>query len=433
MAYFFFILLTLMYFVRPADWLSALYGLPLYQYALIPCVVFASPRLLDQLNLGTIRKYPITFCVFGLLASVFCSEFLNSGHVFFALEFSKVCLFYLLAVSIIDSPQRFNHFLRTFILILAITGLLVPLSFHGLIDVNAGDFLVKSFDSGPLGALDRPVAIGGKMFDPNDLAMIMVLGTMMSIHVFSVASNLLQRIFWIMPAGIMVYTLWLTQSRGGLIAFMVASAMYVLLRWKKRGVIIFTVVILPIGAAYFGGRMTDISVSEGTGQARIQLWTTGLALFRDNLVVGVGPGRFQEFGRLGCHNSFLQAFAELGFLGGVFFLTASLVAAYIPFRMVALEGVDKTATTKPNDAQLLAIAIAASTVGYGVAMLALNHTYNIATYLVLAISTAYAQQCSAHDRLPNTQINSLLLFRMGAAGVAFVGATYVGTRALVNW
>ena len=76
--------------------------------------------------------------------------------------------------------------------------------------------------------------------------------------------------------------------------------------------------------------MTDPEYSEGS-KIRIELWQKGMALFKDHLVLGVGPGNFQYFlKRYGAsertaslthpHNDVLNAAVQTGILGAAAFL-----------------------------------------------------------------------------------------------------------------
>ena len=50
--------------------------------------------------------------------------------------------------------------------------------------------------------------------------------------------------------------------------------------WRKA--LLVSALVLPVLLAVFGGRMTDLSAtSEGTGQARLQLWRDGMVLFKE--------------------------------------------------------------------------------------------------------------------------------------------------------
>src|SRR5205823_3488992 len=92
-------------------------------------------------------------------------------------------------------------------------------------------------------------------------------------------------------------------------------------------------VVLPALFALFAGRQTDLSAAGGTGQARIQLWSEGLALFREAPFFGVGQGSYAEHVDQVAHNSFVECYAELGFFGGTLFLGAFFCAVCVLRRL----------------------------------------------------------------------------------------------------
>ena len=72
--------------------------------------------------------------------------------------------------------------------------------------------------------------------------------------------------------------------------------------------------------------MTSISSDEGTGQARIQLWSDGLDIFRYSPVIGIGMDNYRQFSNHVAHQSFIHCFTELGLIGGTLFLGAFFLA-----------------------------------------------------------------------------------------------------------
>ena len=51
---------------------------------------------------------------------------------------------------------------------------------------------------------------------------------------------------------------------------------------------------LPLVFVIFGGRQTDLSTREGTGQQRIRLWSRGMLLFRNAPVFGIGVDQYAK-------------------------------------------------------------------------------------------------------------------------------------------
>src|SRR5205814_9877341 len=82
-------------------------------------------------------------------------------------------------------------------------------------------------------------------------------------------------------------------------------------------------VVLPAMFFVFAGRQTNISTgADDTMQARIQLWSEGLQLFREAPLFGIGYREYAEQAGQVAHNSFVHCYTELGFFGGTAFLSA---------------------------------------------------------------------------------------------------------------
>src|SRR4051812_20994591 len=104
MAFFFFLLLNAVLFIRPEELVPELLGLQLYQALIVVCLVMTVPAVLRQLTARSLGTQPITLCVVGLLAAVILSQV---SHLQFGIglesaqEFGKVVLYYLLFVGIV--------------------------------------------------------------------------------------------------------------------------------------------------------------------------------------------------------------------------------------------------------------------------------------------------------------------------------------------
>jgi O-antigen ligase len=171
------------------------------------------------------------------------------------------------------------------------------------------------------------------------------------------------------------------------------------------------------------------ALTHGTGQARIQMWHDGLAIFKQNPILGAGPEQFVMLVGKACHNSFVQSYADLGFFGGTFFVGAFYLAIVSMWR--GNDALDNE-VNDDEESERLAPLVAALIVGYGFAIFALNHLYSAGTYLVLALAT-----CEIHlgSRLlgENPQGRRSLMVRLLGVSVGFLVIIYLSAKLLVNW
>src|SRR5439155_26897444 len=118
------------------------------------------------------------------------------------------------------------------------------------------------------------------------------------------------------------YAITLTHSRGGFIGLLFGVGSFLVARFGWRRAVPFAAVLLPVLFILFAGRQTTIDTSSDTAQGRIQLWNDGLVAFTKNPLFGLGTGLFQQEAGLVAHNSYIQAYSELGFFGGTLFVGA---------------------------------------------------------------------------------------------------------------
>lgn len=149
--------------------------------------------------------------------------------------------------------------------------------------------------------------------DPNDFAQVMV-SLIPCLFFFWKKGNVLGNFLFILPAvGLLVFGMYLTHSRGGMIALL---AVLLFASRRKIGTIPAAIIAGAGFAAssllgWSGGR--DVSVEAGAG--RMEAWAVGLDLIKSHPFFGVGFNRFGEFFFITAHNTIIVCAAELGMYG----------------------------------------------------------------------------------------------------------------------
>jgi putative inorganic carbon (HCO3(-)) transporter len=148
-------------------------------------------------------------------------------------------------------------------------------------------------------------------------------------------SGLFARIFWLGCVGLLAYALFLTNSRGGLIA---AGVEFLAYTWMRRGLILAAVLSAGgvVVLALLPSRLDNLDASEESAAGRIEAWYSGLEMFKAHPLFGVGAGNFTEYHELTAHNSFVLAFAELGAFGYFFWLSFVLLSVSMAWRVARL-------------------------------------------------------------------------------------------------
>jgi O-antigen ligase len=196
-----------------------------------------------------------------------------------------------------------------------------------------------------IGIVKHGRGIGGFFSDENDFCMTMNMIIPFSFFLAMNASGK-NKIFYILLAGLFLFAIILSNSRGGFVG-LVAAFIYCWLRTKRKiltasilGVLtVFTVVVAPPSYWDRVRSITEEGADKGTGEERIYTWKIGWHMFLDNPIIGVGQGNFPyEFKKYelkatgsnesfhgrsvagrAAHSIYITMLSELGIIGtGIF-------------------------------------------------------------------------------------------------------------------
>jgi len=202
-------------------------------------------------------------------------------------------------------------------------------------------------------------------------------------------------------------------------------------RWGWKRTALVAAVALPALLVAFKGRMTDFDegMGGGTGQSRVQLWSAGLQAFRQQPVFGIGEGNYPEVADgLVAHNSFVEAYTELGFFGGTIFLGAFVAPLVMFYRFRN----DATLAENRELTHMLPY-VTAMLVGYAVSMYSLSRVYELPTYMMLGLATAYVEIAGRESQSALLRFDSRFLKRLAVGSVGFLAFIYVFVRVMVHF
>jgi hypothetical protein len=233
---------------------------------------------------------------------------------------------------------------------------------------------------------DAPVRVRGlgQINDPNDLALVLVVALPFLGLAWLRRRTLRNILLVVIPGAFLIYGIYLTRSRGGLLGVLAVLFAALVSRVSRTKALVATALMAAIfmGANFTGGRA--MSTSEESAAQRIDAWSEGLAMFRSNPILGVGYLNFTDHNELTAHNSFVLCFAELG-LVGYFFWLALLVVAILQLNQVR-EYVEDNANGGPLRRH--ARVLTASFAGMLVAAFFLSRSYNPVLYLLIGLAFA---------------------------------------------
>jgi O-antigen ligase len=215
-----------------------------------------------------------------------------------------------------------------------------------------GAFVAASTLSGAYGLIVQPPAteedrLAGTIGEPNQLAAVLVAGVVIALALAVVEKrNPLLRLVLLTAAALCLLTTFLTLSRAGLIALVIAMFVAVIVagRWRAQvfavaALVITTLVVFFAFVATQHQRDRVTSVGTGSTTGRSDIWTIGWRMVQAHPVNGVGVGQFQtsavhyliapgtiqrsdliiEKPKV-AHNIYLHVLAEMGVVGLVGFV-----------------------------------------------------------------------------------------------------------------
>ena len=158
----------------------------------------------------------------------------------------------------------------------------------------------------------------GFLSDPNDFAQILLMALPLAFLAWRRGRPVANFLVVLVPAAILLWTTYLTHSRGGLIAL---AAVALMAARKKLGTTASTVlasvfIFGMLALDFTGGR----GISAADGADRLEAWANGLEMFKSAPLFGIGFNGFTDFHEITAHNSFVLCLAELGLLGSTLWM-----------------------------------------------------------------------------------------------------------------
>lgn len=430
----------LLVLIRPQDYPALVdsFGLPLQPLMLLVAAAF---WLLSPHKRFDAPHYAVLLLFFGVLmfSHVFNGWFGGALEQFE--KFAPVVLAFVVFANGLDRRERVLKMMAAFALCAAV------LSLHGIEQ--------KALGVGWTGiGLSQGTRIQyvGIFNDPNDLGMLFVACVPMAVYLGSRGGLMgLRRLFWTTVAAILVYGIYLTDSRGSLLALLAVMGVYV---WQTRGVFVAGV----LGVAAVGvllalpSRFNEIDVEEASAQGRVDSWYEGLQMFQAHPLFGVGPDMYSDYHHLTAHNSFVLILAETGIVGFTLWLAFVLYC----FRMMWVgsrppgelawqseaapeaDGDAETALAELDaiearivEGRAMAMTLLLSLVGFFTCAFFLSRSYVIVLYLLAALVVAHYVDMRRDDPgLPGFALaDDLLLWPI--VGVAGAVGLYAMVKVLL--
>lgn len=264
----------------------------------------------------------------------------------------------------------------------------------------------------------------GYLNDPNDLAQALIAVAPLLWPFWGRRRTIRNLAVVVLPTAALIYGVFLTRSRGGMITIVVLAAVRVYESTRRfRAVVPALISVLLVAAmlagGFTGGRELNVTSDESIS-GRFDAWAAGLAMLKTHPLFGVGYGAFDDFHTLTAHNSFVLCFAELGLAGYAIWM-ALLLSSHSSLALVR--------RAAPKDPALARWARASmfSLYGFVCSGFFLSRTYSPTLYLVLGLCIAVAAIARAEGHEVVAPFRSMA-FRTAACVFASVALIYIMVR-----
>jgi len=172
-------------------------------------------------------------------------------------------------------------------------------------------------------SVEGRVRYRGELHDPNEVALTISAGALSLMIAFALRNRKpLAVVLYGLGAALAMWTVYLTQSRGGMIAGMMVPGVYLVRRYGFKAILPAGMVAVPV--LLLGGRSGESA--DVSTQLRYEAWGVGLDMFHHSPIFGVGARQFVEHHFLTAHNSYVLTLAELGFPGMVLFVAINYLS-----------------------------------------------------------------------------------------------------------
>jgi hypothetical protein len=187
----------------------------------------------------------------------------------------------------------------------------------------------------------------GEINDPNDFGQVLVCVIPLLFIFWQPKKGMRNFAFVILPACVLLVGIFLTHSRGALVALVAV----VLVAARRR---IGTVPAAILAGGLFVGAMAlhftgGRAISVDAGADRTELWSEGLQMLKSHPLFGVGIGHFMDYAINTAHNSTVVCAAELGLFGLYFWSVFLFSTAWSALVIASPVKVGETDSTEISD------------------------------------------------------------------------------------
>lgn len=162
----------------------------------------------------------------------------------------------------------------------------------------------------------------GMLQDPNEISWAVGLGLPLAFALYERRRSRARLALVIATLVLSAVCTTMTKSRSGQLTFAAVLAVYMVRRYRWKGILAALIVSAPV--LLLGGRSGG--EADQSTEERLEAWYEGFQMLKTYPLLGVGDGQFTEHHYLTAHSALVLTMAELGPLGLVLWIATIYLA-----------------------------------------------------------------------------------------------------------
>ncbi|MCX7927269.1 MAG: O-antigen ligase family protein [Candidatus Omnitrophica bacterium] len=388
MSFLFLLLFMIITFLQPQEFIPGIKGFPLAYFTMLLLAVFWIFRIMltQNFNFGRAQQNLLMIFLWGAIVLSTISVGWVSYTIDTFLEWAKIVIIYFLTISIIENEKQLLKILRIIVFAMTINSIMGILQYYGIDFTGVGMHLEGRI---------RGVGI----FDTNQLAYGLCYTSPFIFLFIKVNKNMIKKILYFLIFLSYLYCIYLTQSRGGLICFII-TVFLIMNSFTNKNIVktfsfflsflIFIVLIkiVPRFSSTFSYQ------EDASALGRIDAWANGLMIWKTTPIWGIGKGQFYEHFKIAAHSSYIEVLTEVGILG--LFLWISLF--YYSFKNLNKVSLTSLSNNISSNIAWSARTIRISLIAYLIGSYFSSSAYYIPLFILFAFAVVVQRWAASSER-----------------------------------
>lgn len=413
MFFFGLLLFIMVIFIQPQEFWGPVLGAPLVQLTMMGvgagwCVRLLSgrrPRFLYD------HQSRLMLAFWGIIAFSVVQLQWKAYILITLINWGKFVLIYYVIIGLLDSPRKIRIVLWVMCMSMLFT------AWMGIQQYFGNDITGRG-----IGWMGRIRGIG--IFDTNQLAYTCMYMAPLVVALFRMSRNFFARFILIITFSMFYYCVYLTGSRGGMLAGVFFFMLTFILHTKSKAAQITGIVITGLfltGFMALAPRLQTLTDYEADSSAmgRINVWSEALITLK-YAPLGIGKDEFKHTFKIAPHSSYIQVATELGFPG---------LFVWLAMFFCSLKNLTAIAERMPASHRnmiILSHALQISLYLYLLSSFFSGSGYYVTLYILLAITVAM-QRVSALPEITGRGVKFTArdLIKIGIAEIVILGFIHI--------